>query len=159
MIRMWITFNCTCQPKKKLHQTDLTFQSKPCPHVWGSACSSTPDLSVTALKYLLGKGTEKDLGTVPQTAEDSGDILSLHFRRFKMPLSSEILCQEQQQTSCFDTEQLPGYLVHLQGGKMSQHSHGQSGIIFRLLWRNSFSPCIQHNIQEQSIDIVRNPQL
>lgn len=25
-----------------------------------------------------------------------------------------------------DTEQLPGYLVHLQGGKMSQHSHGQS---------------------------------
>lgn len=46
-----------------------------------------PKTAITnSLKYLLGKCTGKNLGTVPQTAEDSGLILFLYFRRFKMPL-------------------------------------------------------------------------
>lgn len=156
MIRMWITFNCTCQPNKKLHQTALTFQSKPCTLLWGSACSST----CTALKIFTYKGTERDLGTVPETAEDSGCILSLYFRRLKPPLPSKILCQQQQLTSCFDTEQLITWLFGPSVGWKNEPAQpwAESGIIFRL-WRNSFSPCTQHDTQEQSTDIVRNPQL
>lgn len=103
----------------------------------------------------MERDTEKVLGTVPQTAQESGDILSEDFRGFKTPLSSKIFCQEQQLTSCFDTEQLITWLFGLSVGWKNEPAEPwvESGIIFRL-WRNSFSPCIQHNIKEQSIDIV-----
>lgn len=124
MIRRWITFNCTCQPNKNLHQAGLAFQSKPCTPLGGSACSSSPDLSGTALKYLLGKeGKEWELSLkLLMTQVTFYPCISENLKHHFL-VKSYVKNSNQ---SCFDTEQLITWLlVHLQGGKMSQHSHGQ----------------------------------
>lgn len=83
-----------------------------------------PKTAITnSLKYLLGKCTGKNLGTVPQTAEDSGQILFLYFRRFKIPLPRKILHQEYQPTTCFNKAfQLPGEhsCRETEGGKIKK---------------------------------------